>query len=274
VARNVDIPGYQRLYGGQLLAQALVAAGTTVPGKSVRSLHMSFVAEGAPGEDVMLEVSPVGEGRTFATCLVHCSQGARELAVAVVSLHAGEEGLDHQSRPPAGVPPPDRLLPVPDGGALPFELRLAGGPALGSWDAGPPELAVWMRPPRPLALSDLLMHQALLAYCSDGTMMAAAMRPHPGVGFGSPSLSATAVTTHTVSFHRTLSVDGWLLFAQESPVAAGGRAYVRGDWFTLDGDLVASCAQEIMLRLAAPAAHAHAHAPLAGPSLPAAPAPG
>jgi acyl-CoA thioesterase-2 len=253
VGHNVAVPGYRRLFGGQLLAQCLVAAaigGPAPTGKSVRSLHMAFVAEGSPDEDLHYGVSTVREGRSFATRVVYCRQGDRELAVAIVSLHAGEAGLEHQSPAPLSVPGPEACDLAPPRGALPFELRVAGGPALDSSDVGPPELAVWMRPPRPVSPDDPVVHQALLAYCSDGTMMSAAMRPHPGIGFGSPELATTAVTTHTISFHRPFSVDDWLLFWQQSPVAGGGRAYIRGDWFTARGDLVASCAQEVLLRLA------------------------
>jgi acyl-CoA thioesterase-2 len=110
-----------------------------------------------------------------------------------------------------------------------------------------------MRAPRaPKAGADQLAHQELLAYASDLTMMVAAMRPHEGVGFGSPAVEASAVTSHTISFHRPVRVDDWLLFVQESPAAADGRAYIRGDWFDESGAVVASCAQEILIRLAGP----------------------
>ena len=231
---------------------AAVAAAES-PGKLVRSLHMAFVAEGRPDEPVRYRVETVRDGRSFATRVVHCAQGDRELAVAVVSLHAGDAGLEHQAPPPAGVESPESLAALRPKGALPFELRLAGGApldALESQDVGPPELAVWMRLPRALSSPDAAAHQALLAYGSDGTMLAVATRPHAGIAYGSPALAATAVTTHTISFHRPFYVDDWLLFWQQSPVAAGGRAYIRGDWFTAGGQLVASCAQEVLLRLA------------------------
>lgn len=251
----MSIPGYRRLFGGQLLAQALVAAGAGrvpagaggPPEMTARSIHIVFVAEGRPHEPVVWAVEAVHDGRSFATRIVRASQGARPLAVAVVSMHADEAGLEHQSAPP-DCGPPEGLLPLAPAGAMPLEMRVAGDVALDGSDFGPAELAVFMRPRRPLASDDPLSHQALLAYCSDATMMAVAMRPHPGVGFGSAALAATAVTSHTVSFHRPFRVEGFMLFAQQSPVAAGARAYTRGDWFDAAGSLVASCAQESVIR--------------------------
>jgi acyl-CoA thioesterase-2 len=107
-----------------------------------------------------------------------------------------------------------------------------------------------MRAPRaPRDDASQLAHQELLAYASDVTMMATAMRPHAGIGFGSSALTASAVTSHTVSFHRPIRVHDWLLFVQQSPSAAGGRAYIRGDVFDETGAVVASCAQEVLIRV-------------------------
>ncbi|MGO8875162.1 MAG: acyl-CoA thioesterase [Acidimicrobiales bacterium] len=302
-APNVVLPGYRRLFGGQLLAQAIAAVRS--PGKVVRSLHLVFIAEGRPDTAVSWSVDALQDGRTFATRSVVALQGERVLATGLVSLHAPDASghrLEHSIAPPI-VPPPAGIAAIPQLGALAFETRpvlldeaLVRGPlppvghphghllepfwlrlgyasvpkpqpetppapgdapappptpSLDGLAVGPPELAVWMRSPRPLReAADQLSHQALLAYASDVTMMVAAMRPHAGVGFGSPAVEASAVTTHTISFHRPFRVDEWLLFVQESPAAAGGRAYVRGDWFDEGGEVVASCAQEILIRLA------------------------
>lgn len=324
---NVVLPGYRRLFGGQLLAQAIAAAAS--PGKVVRSLHLVFVAEGRPDSPVSWSADVLQDGRTFATRSVVALQGERLLATGLVSLHAPDASgrrLEHSIAPPV-VPPPAETAAIGQLGAMAFETRpvlldeplaraplpavggvggppgdlvepfwlrfgyvyvpkpqpeapagpgagpggpgggplaggpLAGGPGAGSAGppppaldglaVGPPELAVWMRSPRPPRdAADQVSHQALLAYASDVTMMVAAMRPHAGVGFGSPAVEASAVTSHTISFHRPFRVDEWLLFVQESPAAAGGRAYIRGDWFDEAGEVVASCAQEILIRLA------------------------
>jgi len=291
---NVVLPGYRRLFGGQLLAQAIAAAALAgeAAGKIARSLHLVFLAEGRPDSPTRWSAEPLHGGRTFATCSVTARQGERLLAAGLVSLHVPDEAervLEH-SAAPVLVPPPEEVAAIGQLGAMAFETRPilspeplsravgpagapfwrgerdvsvpnntpergrsggAGPPALDGLAIGPPELAVWMRAPRaPRAGASQLAHQELLAFASDLTMMVAAMRPHEGIGFGSPLVGATAVTSHTISFHRPARVDGWLLFVQESPAAAGGRAYIRGDWFDTAGTVVASCAQEVLIRVA------------------------
>ncbi len=279
---NVVLPGYRRLFGGQLLAQAIGAAAVAPPGaggKVVRSVHLGFTAEGRPELPVEWSVEAVHDGRTFATRSVTARQGEQVLAAGVVSLHTPDSGpgvLSHSAVPPAVRSAAD-LPAIPQLGAMALELRceLGDGGGEGAHDAdagadgvpvldglavGPPELAVWMRAHRaprlgaggPPAVGAQLAGQQLLAYSSDLTMMVAAMRPHDGIGFGSPNLLASAVTSHTVSFHQGFAIEDWLLFAQSSPVAAGGRAYIRGDWFTEAGAVVASCAQEVLIRVAPP----------------------
>ncbi len=249
VGANVDLPGFGRVFGGQLLAQSLAAAVADAgPDEKVpRSLHLVFVAEGHLDEEVRFEVTAPHTGRTFATRSVTIFQGERLLATGLVSLHALEEGVEHQE-PAPDVPRPDELKAIPPTGAMPLEMRVAGDVALDSDEVGPPELMVWMRAARPVRPESPLAQQQLLAYCSDATMMAAALRPHPGLGFGSKLLLASAVTSQTISFHRPFVASDWLLFAQTSPVTYGGRAYVQGDWFDAGGALVASCAQEALIR--------------------------
>ncbi|HLN06997.1 MAG TPA: acyl-CoA thioesterase domain-containing protein [Acidimicrobiales bacterium] len=244
---NAALAGSSRIFGGQLLAQALVGAATTVDGKVPRSVHMVFVAEGRPDVPVVWTVDAVHSGRSFATRLVTGRQGDRVLVSALVSMHAEEQGLEHQILAPEVARPEDLRRRAPSG-ALPCELRVNGEVDLRGASVGPPELAVWMRATRPLVRASALAEDALLAYCSDATMMAVAMRPHAGVGFGARILAASAVTSQTVSFHRPFRLSEWMLFAQQSPVAFGARAYIRGDWFDSGGTLVASCAQETMIR--------------------------
>jgi acyl-CoA thioesterase-2 len=209
------------------------------------------------------------------------------LATGVVSLHVpdvaagnGARVLEHSIAVPF-VPAPAEVPAIDPLGAMALEARpvslrqpiapaepaepVAAAPAasvvgheatalaLDGLAVGPPELAVWMRAPRAprsgAGPAGQIAHQELLAYASDITMMAAAMRPHAGVGFGSADVTASAVTSHTISFHRAVRVDEWLLFVQESPAAAGGRAYIRGGVFDESGAVVASCAQEVLIRV-------------------------
>ncbi|MGH9172289.1 MAG: acyl-CoA thioesterase [Acidimicrobiales bacterium] len=286
VGPNVPLPGYRRLFGGQLLAQAMAAAcyggaagndpeaasgADAGPSglRTVRSIHMAFAAEGRPDEPVEWSVEAPHSGRTFATRCVNGSQGNRVLAVAIVSLHRPDgagRSLQHCAPVPQ-VTDPERSPPVAAVGAMALETRVAlpldptadgyrgdgHDLRLDGLEQGPPEVAVWMRAGRPLgAGGGQLAQQMLLAYSSDVTMMVAAMRPHPGIGYGSKHVAVSAVTSHTVSFHTQVDLGDWMLFAQHSPVAAGGRAYIRGDWFARDGSLAASCAQEALIRLAAP----------------------
>ena len=251
---NVPLADYDRLFGGQLLAQALGAASASLAGSEAeamtpRSLHLVFTSEGRPDGPVRWTVDPVHTGRTFATRSVSALQGDRLLVTGLVSLHSDEEGLDHQDPAPE-VAAPESLAPVAPSGAMPLEMRVVGDVRLDGDEVGPPELDVWMRTPRPVGDGAPLAQQQLLAYCSDATMMAAAMRPHEGLGFGSSLLKASAVTSQTVSFHRPFVFSDWLLFAQRSPSAFRARAYIQGDWYDSGGALVASSAQEALIRTA------------------------
>ena len=258
---NVAIAGYKRLYGGQLLAQALGVAAAwgggaggrlgaipTAP-KHVRSVQAIFCAEGVPGVEVSWSLEALSSGRSFATCSLIARQSGRVLASALSTLHAIEDGVSHQAPMPV-VPAVGELASIPPGGALPVELKVVGDVSPDGLGTGAPELALYLRPPRHLAGDTQLAPQQLVAYCSDGTMMATAMRPHEGVGYGAPGVLATAVTAHSVTFHRGFSFDDWMLFTQESPSSHGARAYVRGDFWSAEGELVASCTQEVLMRVA------------------------
>jgi acyl-CoA thioesterase-2 len=174
-------------------------------------------------------------------------QGERNIVSALVSMHVAEVGIEHQIEMPR-VGGPEGLSTLRSVRTMPVEMRVVGDVPLDTAEVGAPELDIWMRLPRPLRSASRIAHEAVLAYCSDGVMLAPALRPHEDLGFGSPRIVASAVTSHTVSFHRPFSLDGWMLFALTAPSASGGRAYMRGDWFSADGVLVASCAQEAMVR--------------------------
>ncbi|HEV2361379.1 MAG TPA: acyl-CoA thioesterase domain-containing protein, partial [Acidimicrobiales bacterium] len=242
-----------------LLVQSLAAACHSVPDKTPRSIHSVFTAEGRPDSLVRWSVDVVHEGRTFATCAVSGRQGDRLLATSLVSLHSPDAaGAPAHGSPRPPVPGPGTWSVVAAAGSLPVELRAVGDSDLAGGGVGPPSFAIWLRAPRALGAAAATPDPgwAVLAYCSDGLMLASALRPHDGLSFGAPSIASSAVTSHTLSFHGAPSAsvfgDGeWMLFTVEAPAFSGGRAYTRGDWYNESGALVASCAQEGLVRLSA-----------------------
>ncbi|HEX6236024.1 MAG TPA: acyl-CoA thioesterase domain-containing protein [Acidimicrobiales bacterium] len=241
--RNLDL-GYHRVFGGQILAQVLVAAAGASPGKSVTSMHALFPREGDTREPVRYRVTKLREGRTFGTIEVVAAQDGRVIAAGMVSVQAEEPGLHRSDAPPPVAPPEDAT--ATDLGMVPWETRLVGGVDLTERAAGDPRLDWWMRTP-PLA-DDPPLHQALLAHATDLTLIGTALRPFAGISQADAGVTLrTAVTSHTLWFHQPFRVDEWLLVTQHSPVVAGGRAHGRGDVFAGD-QLVASFAQESLVR--------------------------
>jgi acyl-CoA thioesterase II len=247
---NLDI-GYHRVFGGQILAQVLVAAAGTAEDKSVKSLHVLFPREGDTSRPMEYRVDPLQSGRTFATTEVLAHQGDRVVAVGLASLHAHEQGLDRNDPPPSVQPPSDAVSS--DLGMVPWETRLVDGVDLADRATGPATLQWWMR--TPTLDVDGIVHQSLLAHATDLTLIGTALRPFEGISQADSTITLhTAVTSHTLWFHRPFRVDEWLLVAQHSPVVAHGRSYGRGDVYA-GGQLVASFAQEAMVRqVAAPGA--------------------
>ena len=232
---------YHRLFGGQLLAQFAAAASLTAPGKAVKSLHALFPREGLSDEPVRYEVTRHHEGGTFATLAIVARQSKGVIATASVSMHAAEDGRDLQTIAPVKeLPEADAQVEL---GLIPWETRSAA--SLDSPEAGHPEFSLWMRTP---AVGQ--EHAAALAaYATDLTLIGTALRPVDGVSQGDAGKAFTsAVTSHTVWFHRPFRTDEWLLLRQHSPLLAHGRCFGRGDILTADGALVASYAQEALLR--------------------------
>ncbi|GAA2121712.1 acyl-CoA thioesterase [Actinomadura napierensis] len=232
---------YHRLFGGQLLAQFVWAAALACPGKAVKSLHALFPREGGSGEPVRYEVERHREGGTFATLTVTARQSSGVIATAAVSMHAAEDGPDHQTLPKAPpVPGPEHRVEID---LLPWETRASAD--LDTAASGPPELDLWMRIPE----AGPEGAPALTAYATDLTLIGTALRPVEGVGQRDAGTAFTsAVTSHTLWFHRPFRTGDWLLFRQHSPLVAHGRCFGRGDVLTEDGALVASYAQEALLR--------------------------
>jgi acyl-CoA thioesterase-2 len=242
--RNLDL-AYHRVFGGQILAQLVAAASAASPSKSVKSLTVLFPREGETSKPMRYRVQVHQDGRTFGTTEVVASQDEKVVAVGLVSMHVDEDGLDRSDTPPDVGPPTDATLQ--DLGMVPWETRIVGGVDLSDRAAGPARLEMWMRTP-PLG-DNRAVHQALLALATDLTLIGTALRPFEGVSQADSTVSLhTAVTSHSVWFHQPFRLDDWLLVAQHSPVVAHGRAFGRGDVFSAAGDLVASFAQEAMIR--------------------------
>ena len=247
VARNFgEGPGLV-VFGGQLLAQALVAGSKADESKEVKSLHTIFARSGAIDQPLDVDVDVMHAGRAFASATVSFSQGGRLCCRSLVLLSAGEPDLiRHQPvRPDVGRP---AAAPVSGHGGDWWEIRTVGGADISDPDAiGPAELAVWMRFPG--APDDVRTSQALLSYASDGFLIGTAMRPHAGVGQALSHVTiSTTVLTHTLTFHEPFYAGDWLLVAHEAPYAGRGRSYGRAHVFTEDGRLVASFVQDNMIR--------------------------
>jgi len=244
-ATSID-EGHGVVFGGQLLAQALVAGAAAMPAKEVKSMHTAFVRGAAVDAPLEIEVEVLHEGRAMGTAGISIRQGERLCTRSTMLLHAPDPDLvRHQPAMPA-VPGPDSWAARPDSHG--WERRFVddvdlGDPAL----VGPAELSVWSRFPG--APDDLTTSQALLAYASDGFLIGTAMRPHDGFGQAQAHVSiSTTVLSHTLTFHEAFAAGEWLLLHHEAPYAGRGRGYGRADVFTADGRLVASYVQENMIR--------------------------
>lgn len=244
-AENLPI-GYHRVFGGQVLAQGIVAAARTVADKVPKSVTATFCREGRPEEPIGYDVQVTHDGRGFATRSVTARQSDRVVAVLTVSMvrPETEHGFAHQTRTaPLGPPASENVDLV----MVPFESRLGNGVDLGSSAAEPPELVIWMRgcdlP------EDEITQQAVLAYVTIPTLIGTALRVLDGVSVNEAyATTQTAITTHSLWFHRPIELDGWFVLDQTAPVATGGQAFGLGDVFDRSGSHMASYAQESMIR--------------------------
>jgi acyl-CoA thioesterase-2 len=251
----------QRVFGGQVAGQALVAAGRTVPPeRPVHSLHAYFIRPGDPRVPIVYQVDRVRDGRSFTTRRVSAVQHGKTIFTLSASFHIAEPGPAHHT-PMPDVPAPESLptyeerlaeafgKPVHDL-YRPVDLRFVG-PL--SFDAAKnPELAttdnlVWLRANGTLS-DDPLLHVCLMTYASDMTLLDSVLLAH-GLSWENGQVSGASLD-HAMWFHKPFRADEWLLYAQESPVAAGGRGLARGEVFTAGGDLVVSVVQEGLIRVA------------------------
>lgn len=260
--RSQDL-GWGRIFGGQVLGQALSAAAQTVPReRHVHSLHAYFLRLGHLDVPIDYEVDRIRDGGSFTTRRVVARQPDGAIFNMAASFHIEEPGLEHQDQMPEAPPPESlpteqermarflALLPddarAPFEAERPFEVRTAD-PVEDVFRPAPRPACrlMWMRAVAPLP-DDPALHRYLLAYIADYAFMATALAPH-GLTWLQPNLQIASID-HAMWFHRPLRVDEWLLHAIESPSASGARGFVRGRVFTRDGRLVASTAQEGLMR--------------------------
>jgi acyl-CoA thioesterase-2 len=246
-----------RIYGGNLLAQALVAAGRTVEDKDVQSLHAAFVKAGTPGRPVEVEVARVRDGRSMATRQVTVVQDGHALLVAFASFYCG-------SRDPVVAPPPPQV-PGPERTPLLQEWARPAGDLGRHWIDRPPAVELrlpeapsflggtgrsqlrshWMRLPRQVDAGQLV-HTALLAYASDFFLMDMLFRVHPGpLG---PGQAQGFSVDHAIWFHCPARFDDWHVYTQEAVTLAGDRGLARGSIHDHAGRLVATVMQEVLVR--------------------------
>ncbi len=254
--------GWQRVFGGQVLGQALVAAVRTVePDRVAHSLHAYFLLGGDPKVPIIYQVERVRDGRSFTTRRVTGIQHGRPMFAMSVSFHAAEPGLDYQATMPKVPPPEDlpsetelraKLLPhVPDNirtyweRERPIEMRPIDLSRYVSREKRTPEQYTWMRASGTLP-DAFPLHQCVLAYASDFTLLDTALIAHGKLMFDKDIQLASL--DHALWFHRPFRADDWLLYAQDSPSSHGARGFCRGSIFTRDGTLVASVCQEGLMR--------------------------
>ena len=252
----------QRVFGGQVLAQALAAAGRTVEKRLCHSLHAYFLRPGDPGLPIDYQVDRSRDGASFAARRVVALQRERPIFTLAASFQRVEAGFEHQAQMPV-VPPPEELEDdqqvllrqdlAPHVRAWvarerAFETRsvLGRGPFAPDGDrpARPPVDHIWLKTRAPVP-DDPVLQRVLLAFISDMSLLDTSLLPHGRSIF---SRVQVASLDHAMWFHRDFRVDEWLLYAQDSPSASGARGFNRGSIFTRDGRLVASVAQEGLIR--------------------------
>lgn len=254
--------GTSRVFGGQVLAQSIIAASRTVDEGTIHSLHAYFLRAGDAKAPIIYNVERNRDGRSFKSRRVLAIQHGRPIFTLAASFQLQQEGLEHQFEMP-DVPMPEDLssefnIPEDKLGQVPPLLRrwfLRTGPfdfrpvkKVDVFNPHPqaPKLDIWFRLSQKIDVPDL-MHRALMAYASDFHLVGTAILPH-GISYLQDDL-VMASLDHAMWFHRPARVDDWLLYSCDSPSSSGGRGLARGSIYDRSGRLVASAAQEAMIRV-------------------------
>ncbi len=254
--------GSAQVYGGQVVGQALSAAHLTVQDRRAHSLHAYFLRRGDMNAPIIYEVDRARDGGSFSVRRVVAIQHGRPILILAASFQSPEAGLEHQALMPA-VPGPEGLqdaTEVPENvleripekmrryltHKRPFEFRPVRPPNFTEPEALPPVKHVWIRAVDALP-NDATLHQNLLAYVSDYELLGTSVLPH-GLLFARGNVLMASLD-HALWFHRDVRVDDWLLYSFDSPNASGARGFARGQFFTRNGILVASTAQEGLVRV-------------------------
>ncbi len=235
--------GHAVVFGGQLMAQSIVAALLGNDDKQVKTLHIVFARSAAPDAPLDIVVDRMHAGRMFASSTVTISQGERLCTRAQVLLSADEPNfIHHADEAPAITPPP------PAAGEREWQVRIVDDVDISDPDAvGPPDLDAWSCFPG--APDDPGVAQALLAFSTDGFLIGTAMRPHQGVGQAQAHRTlSTGVISHTITFHEPCPASEWALLSHHATYAGHGRSYGRANVFRSDGVLAASFVQDAMIR--------------------------
>ena len=243
----------QRMFGGQVAGQALVAAARTVDDRAVHSLHCYFLRPGDPNAPVLYQVDRIRDGRSFTTRRVVAIQHGRPIFNMSTSFHIEEPGFEHSDPMPV-VPDPESLPTARDlwgsgdedqSEDHPLDMRWVMPNPLERDRPLPPDQQVWMRADGVLP-DDPVLHACLLTYASDMTLLDTSLLPH-GRSWASEEIMMASLD-HAMWFHGSFRADEWLLYDQHTPVASGARGLAGGRVFTRDGRLVASVMQEGLIR--------------------------
>ena len=256
--------GWQRVYGGQVIGQALVAASRTVEDQSrtAHSLHGYFLRPGDTTIPILYSVDRIRDGKSFTTRRVVAIQKGQAIFSMSVSFQVLEQGFEHQASPPA-VPPPEDCMSereiherhresIPEAfqdrveRPRPIEMRFAEPLNEYAPEKAPPFQHVWIRTVDVMPDDDRL-NQCLLAYASDMTLLDTSYRPH-AIGWGDQNFQVASLD-HAMWFHRPFRTDDWLLYQQDSPFSGGARGFSRGLIYNTAGQLISSVAQEGLIRI-------------------------
>jgi len=254
--------GFGRVYGGQVIGQALSAAKQTLDEQwAINSFHCYFLRMGDSAKPIVYDVESIRDGRSIATRRIKAIQYGKPIFYLTASFNLPDQAFDHQAPMPVVAPPEglmsevdiarkfEHLIPEQVRAQFtsdkPIEIRPVEAVNIANPQKMAPVRHVWMRANGQLP-DDLRVHKSLLAYASDFSMLAVAAQPH-GVSFMTPDLQMATID-HSMWFHRDFRFDDWLLYQIESPSTSGGRGFVTGRIYDRQGRLVASTAQEGVLR--------------------------